>query len=93
MNESDVKFDEWSYEFINSTWKEYEEEMYCDAISGELMIKELAEEGREVELETFRKHGVYERVPIEKCWKETGKAPVGVKWVDTNKGDDEKPEM
>ena len=44
MSESDVKFDEWSYEFINSTWKEYEEELYYDAISGELMIKELVEE-------------------------------------------------
>ena len=50
MSESDVKFDEWSYEFINSTWKEYEEELYYDAISGELMIKELVEEGREVEM-------------------------------------------
>ncbi len=36
-------------------------------------------------METFKKHGLYEKVPIEECWKETGKAPVGVKWVDTNK--------
>ncbi len=92
MSEFDVKFDEWSYEYINSTWKEYEEELYYDAISGELMIKELVEEGREVEMETFRQHGVYVKVPIEECWKETGKEPVGVKWVDTNKGDTKKPE-
>ena len=63
MSESDVKFDELSHEFINSTWKECEEEQYYDAISGELMVKELVEEGREVEIETFRKHGVYEKVP------------------------------
>ena len=31
-------------------------------------------------------------MPIEECWKETGKAPVGVRWVDTNKGDKENPE-
>ena len=78
MSESDVKFDEWSYEFINSTWKEYAEELYYDAISGELMIEELVEEGREVEMKTFKKHGVHERVPIEECWKVAGTAPVGV---------------
>ena len=43
-------------------------------------------------METFKKHGVYEKVPIEECWKETGKAHVRVKWVDTNKGGTEKPE-
>ncbi len=92
MGESDVEFDESVFEFINSTWKEYEEELYHDAISGELMIKELVEAARKVEMETFKKHGVYEKVPIEECWKETGKALVGVKWVDTNMGDKEKPE-
>ena len=92
MSESDVKFDESVCEFINSAWKEYEEELYYDAISGEHMIKELVEAARKVEMETFRKHGVYEKVPIEECWRETGKAPVGVNWVDTNKGDKEKPE-
>ena len=43
-------------------------------------------------METFKKHGVYEKVPIEECWKETGKGPVGEKWVDANKVDKEKPE-
>ena len=56
------------------------------------MIKELVEAARKVEMETFKKHGLYEKVPIEECWKETGKGPVGVKWVDTNMGDKEKPE-
>ncbi len=92
MGESDVKFNESVLEIINSTWKEYEAELYYDAISGELMIKELVEAARKAEMETFQKHGVNEKVPIEECWKETGKGPVGVKWVDTNKGDKEKPE-
>ncbi len=92
MGESDVKFGEAVLEFINSTWKEYDEELYFDAISGELMIKELVEAARNVEMETSKKHGVYEKVPIEECWKEAGKAPVGVKWVDANKDDKEKLE-
>ncbi len=84
-----MKFDESVFEFINSTWKEHEEELYYDAIPGDLMIKELVVAARKVEMETFKKHGVYEKVPIEECWKETGKVLV---WVDANKGDMEKPE-
>ena len=41
VGESDVKFDETVFEFINSAWRECEEELYYDAISGEAMIKEL----------------------------------------------------
>jgi hypothetical protein len=92
MSESEVKFDESVLEFINSEWKEYEEELYHDAISGELMIKELVGAASKVEMETYKKNGVYEIVPLEECWKETGNACVGVRWVDTNKGDKEKPE-
>ncbi len=33
------------------------------------MSKELVEAARKVELETFKKHGVYEKAPIEECWK------------------------
>ena len=87
-----MKFDESVFEFINSPWKEYEEELCYDAIFGELMIKEFVEAARKVEMETFKKHGVYEKVPIEERWKETGRAPLGVKLVDTNRGDQEKPE-
>ena len=39
----------------------------------------------------FAKHGVYVKVPIEEGWRETGKEPVGCRWVDINKGDEAKP--
>ncbi len=61
--------------------------MYYD-ISGMAMIKELVDGARKGEMDTFKKHGVNEKVPIEECWESVGKAPVGVKWVDTNKGDE-----
>ncbi len=92
MGESDVEFKEKVFESINSARREYEEEMYYDALRGEVMIKELVEAVRKVEMETFKKHGVCEKVPIEECWEDTGKGPVEVKWVDANKGDREKPE-
>ncbi len=43
-------------------------------------------------METFKKHGVYEKLPNEERWRKTGKAVVGVDWVDANKGDQENPE-
>ncbi len=73
-------------------WKESDDELYYDAISGEVMIKELIVEARQVEMDTFKKYGVYEKRPIQECWDKTGKAPIGVKWVDTNKGDVLNPE-
>ena len=30
---------------------------------------------------------------IEECWRRTGKAPIGVRWADTNKGSDEAPDV
>jgi hypothetical protein len=53
------------------------------------MIKELVKAARNFEMETFKKDCVHEEASIEEHWKETGKALVGVKWVDA--GDKEKP--
>ena len=35
--------------------------------------------------------GVYEKVDVAESWKETGKAPIAVRWVDINKGDTKEP--
>ena len=35
--------------------------------------------------------GVYKRVPISECWARTKRKPIGVRWVDVNKGTDECP--
>ena len=37
-------------------------------------------------------HKVYEKVPIQQCWDETGKNPITVRWLDINKGDEDSPE-
>ena len=43
-------------------------------------------------MDQFRKHGVYEKVKEEVCWNVTGQSPIGTRWVDINKGDDDNPE-
>jgi predicted TPR repeat methyltransferase len=44
------------------------------------------------EMKEINKHNVYEKVPIEERWTNTGKDPIGTRWVDVNKGDDVNPE-
>ncbi len=46
----------------------------CDAVAGEAMIKEAVEAAGKVEMETFKKHGMYEKAPIEERWGETGES-------------------
>ena len=43
-------------------------------------------------MQEVKKHKVYEKVPIEKCYESTGKTPIGTRWVDVNKGDKVHPE-
>ena len=48
-------------------------------------------EARKEEIEYFRKKTVYWKVPRRKSFEVTGKAPIKVRWVDVNKGDDKEP--
>ncbi len=43
------------------------------------MDSELIKRASEAEMETFNKHEVYAKVPLEECRKITERAPVGVK--------------
>ena len=54
------------------------EEEFYDAISGEVLESELVREGRRVEMETFKKHGVYVKRPVGERLEMTGKKPIGV---------------
>ena len=40
----------------------------------------------------FHRHKVYIKIPIEECWRVTGRGPIGTKWIDNNKGDKVHPE-
>ena len=52
----------------------------------------MVREARKVDMDEVYKHKVYEKVPLEECYKERGVAPIGIRWVDTNKGDRVHPE-
>ena len=60
---------------------------FWDEMSGKQLNAEEVRAARLDEIKQFHSHDVYEKVPIEECWKSTGRAPVKIKWVDINKGD------
>ncbi len=84
--ESVAKLNEAAFELTSGVCEEAEE-MYCGAISGELLDSDLTREARK-----WSRSGsteFYEKVPTQECWENSGRSLVGVKWVDANTGDEE----
>ena len=62
-----------------------------DDLSGEELNTGLVKKARREEIVYFKEMKVYEKVPRWLCLQETGSEPIGVRWVDINKGDSENP--
>ena len=62
-----------------------------DDQSGAPLKPELMRRARKDEIQHFKDMKVYEKVPIEECRQETGQAPIPVRWVDINNGDQSSP--
>ena len=59
---------------------------------GGYLDPKLIRQARKEEIIELHKYEVYEKRPIEECLRVTGKKPVGIRWVDINKGDELNPE-
>ena len=62
-----------------------------DDQSGAPLKPSLMKKARREEIAYFKSMGVYDKVPMDECWQETGQAPIGVRWVDINEGDEARP--
>jgi hypothetical protein len=62
-----------------------------DDLTGAELDPSLMKEARKEEIRFFRGRKVYEKVDVAECWRVTGAAPIGVRWVDINKGDSVNP--
>jgi hypothetical protein len=62
-----------------------------DEVTGATLPPGLVREARAEELAFMRQWGVWERARVSECWQATGRAPIGSKWVDVNKGDSKTP--
>ena len=65
---------------------------FWDNVTGLPLIPEKVMDARRDEIEFFKKQGVYEKILRTVCYERTGKAPVKVRWVDVNKGDEQHPD-
>ena len=65
---------------------------YWDDLSGKALEPKGVEAARREDMAELAKHNVYTKVPISECWKATGKEPIGTRWIDVNKGDDDEPD-
>ena len=65
----------------------YEGADFFDDVTGAPLNKKLATEARRLEIEYFRKMGVYTKVRREKWMK-----VITTRWIDTSKGDEQTPD-
>jgi len=70
----------------NGEWQEF-----WDHVNGGYLDAEKVSAARAQEREWIAKQGVYRIVPRSMCLEETGKAPIPLRWIDTNKGDNKNP--
>jgi hypothetical protein len=67
------------------------DEKFVDSVTGQPLEHGLVKAARALELKYFKDKKVWEKRPREEAFRRTGKKPITVKWIDTNKGDDENP--
>ena len=67
--------------------KEDELEMAWDDVSGAELDPKVVKQARSEEIEYVRKWSFYTKVLIKERYDKTGKAPITVRWIDINKGD------
>ena len=65
---------------------------YYDDVTNLPLDPVLVKKAREEEMQQFRRHGAYEKVPVQEAHEVTGKGPIGSGWLDINKGDTGAPE-
>ena len=64
---------------------------YKDDLTGQVLKDALVLQARAVELEYFNSKGVWKKVFRNLARTASGKSPISVRWVDTNKGDELNP--
>ena len=65
--------------------EEWEPKEFTDDRTGKPLEPEKVKAAREEEIKELEKR-VYVEVDVEDCWKSKGRGPIGVRWVDVDKG-------
>ena len=62
-------------------------------LSGKTLVPKLVTAAKREEITEVYRRGVWKERPVEECYEKTGKPPIPVRWVVTNKGDDLHPNV
>jgi len=54
-----------------------------DDVTGKVLDHDCVKAAREEELAELERRGVYTKITLDERWRLTGRAPVGVRWIDT----------
>lgn len=65
---------------------------FYDHVKGGELDPDKVAEARKIEIAYVKKMGLYHKVPRYQCRQKTGKSPIKVRWVDTNKGSEDNPQ-
>ena len=68
-------------------------EMYWDDAKGGWLDPKLVSSARETDMRYIRNMQIYYKVDGREAYEVTGKPPIRVRWVDTNKGSKEEPNI
>ena len=69
------------------------DEKFMDDLTGQPFDPILCRAARKKEMDFVRDKGLWVKRSVDECWKRTGRPPVTVRWVETNKGDDVTPNI
>ena len=64
--------------------------LFTDEVSGKALEASLVRAARAEEIEYAVRYGVWDPVPISEAYQRTGKPPISSRWIDINKGDEER---
>eukprot|EP00959_Pyramimonas_sp_CCMP1952_P025191 528422-Pyramimonas_sp.AAC.1 len=64
---------------------------YWDDVNGGWLDPAMVRKAREEEVGWLRRQEVYEKRTLKECLEVTGAKPIRLMWLDTNKGDNERP--
>jgi len=88
---SEKKLEAKTEKLLNVQVNKAGEEEYKDSVTGQPLNPTLVKEARRKEMEYFDSMKVWMRKNRSDAFRDMGKAPISVRWVDVNKGDDENP--
>ena len=70
-----------------------ETQLTYDENTGVKLPDDLVRKAKEEEIAEYHKHNVYTKCPRSEAFAVTGKAPIGVRWMIVNKGDENNPNI